>query len=395
MLQADISYQTIDSTYSLQAQVSVDTFVYAHQPLGDFSLSASYLPENKTDHLMDVRLLYNRKMVLSSLLHYYSQEEDDSLSGKLSFYDLPLWHANLFIPNDDIWLRGALNGNLEVYGMVNKPLVNGALSFDTTKVEIAMAGANFSLDTLPILVKDNILNFRDYPIYASGRSPFLIDGTIDLERQLADLKLTADNYPLLNAKKTARSLVYGKAYIAVNTSVKGPLSALRMRGDVRLLGTTDLTYILKESPLSVQDRMAGIVQFTSFVDTVEVVEDQLPLKNYSGVDIAMSVHVDPSVRVKVDLSETDDNHVVLEGGGDLSLQLTPSSELFLSGRYTLSGGNLKYSLPIIPLKNFKIKPDSYVEWTGNWKDPYLSLTATENIRTSVVPEEKVLEASIL
>lgn len=57
-----------------------------------------------------------------------------------------------------------------------------------------------------------------------------------------------------------------------------------------------------------------------------------------------------------------------EGGGDLSLRYTPQGDLTLAGRYTLSGGLLKYSLPVIPLKDFTINNGSYVEWTGNPMD---------------------------
>lgn len=49
----------------------------------------------------------------------------------------------------------------------------------------------------------------------------------------------------------------------------------------------------------------------------------------------------------------------------------------ITGRYTLSGGVMKYSLPIIPLKEFQFNPGSYVDWRGNIMNPTLSLKATD------------------
>ena len=57
--------------------------------------------------------------------------------------------------------------------------------------------------------------------------------------------------------------------------------------------------------------------------------------------------------------------------------------MILNGRYTLSGGIVKYALPVIPLKEFNIENGSYVQWSGDPMDPYLNLTATERIRTNV------------
>lgn len=52
----------------------------------------------------------------------------------------------------------------------------------------------------------------------------------------------------------------------------------------------------------------------------------------------MTIHIDPAVRLKADLSADRSSRVELEGGGDLSLQYTPQGDLTLTGRYTLSGG---------------------------------------------------------
>jgi hypothetical protein len=78
---------------------------------------------------------------------------------------------------------------------------------------------------------------------------------------------------------------------------------------------------------------------------------------------------------------------LLQGGGNLSLKYTPQGDLSLTGRYTLTGGTIKYSLPVIPLKEFQILSDSYVEWTGDPMDPILNLKATEKLKASVADDD--------
>ena len=46
------------------------------------------------------------------------------------------------------------------------------------------------------------------------------------------------------------------------------------------------------------------------------------------------------------------------------MKYTPQGDLTLTGRYTLSGGLMKYALPVIAAKEFAIDNGSYVEWTG-------------------------------
>ena len=65
------------------------------------------------------------------------------------------------------------------------------------------------------------------------------------------------------------------------------------------------------------------------------------------------------------------------------MKYTPQGDLTLTGRYTLSGGLMKYALPVIAAKEFAIDNGSYVEWTGNPMDPMLNFKATDRIRASV------------
>ena len=52
----------------------------------------------------------------------------------------------------------------------------------------------------------------------------------------------------------------------------------------------------------------------------------------------------------------------------------------------MNSGEMKYSLPIIPLKTFSIATGSYVEFMGDPTNPYLNITATERVRTAVTEE---------
>lgn len=60
----------------------------------------------------------------------------------------------------------------------------------------------------------------------------------------------------------------------------------------------------------------------------------------------------------------------------------------LNGRYSLISGELKYQIPIIPLKTFDIREGSYLNWTGNVMNPEMNIKATERIRANVGSEGK-------
>ena len=60
-------------------------------------------------------------------------------------------------------------------------------------------------------------------------------------------------------------MVYGQAYMDLNTKVKGKLDNLFVRGDVSLLGGTEVNYVIPRTPpLEVKQQNQNIVTFVSF-----------------------------------------------------------------------------------------------------------------------------------
>lgn len=391
LFNTSIQYNIEDSTYFITAEAGIDSLSYEQKTMGDFSMHAAYLPGTSKSHHLDARLLHNRKEVLSAEGTYARGESADSIQSRINIHALPLWIANAFIPEGMASVAGALNGEISVNGSSHAPEINGTVSMDTTSVFVNMAGTRFKFDDKQIKIENNRLVFNRYGITTSGKNPFVIDGTINAEdpaSMLADLRLSAENMELLNVKRNKESLVYGKVYVDLNSTVKGPLDALIMRGNLQLLGNTDLTYVLKDSPLTVQDRLADLVTFVNFADTAAIEkEEAVPLK-LGGLDMLVTIHIDQAVRLKVDLSEDRESRVELEGGGDLSFQYTPLGDMILTGRYTLSGGLIQYALPVIPSKTFNIQNGSYVQWNGNAMDPTLNITAIERVRTSVTIDDQ-------
>ncbi len=383
-----VEAQYIQTATSLQVstEANVEKLTYERQPIGDIGLGATWLPGDKGAHYLNTYFSFDNQEVMTADGILTQTNGKDTLEVTTNFEHFPMRIANAFIPDQMVSLSGDIDGGMYIYGPLEKPVVNGDITFDSVSVYARQAGARYLFDNRPVRVKDNQLVFDKFAIYTTSKNPFTIDGKIDfrnMERPTANLKLLAENYTLLDAPRTRESLIYGKVFVDLNAAIRGPLDALNMRGNMNLLGNTDVTYVLTDSPLTVEDRLSGLVTFTSFTDTTSVHADDTPAMSLGGMDMIMSVHIDNAVRLRADLSPDRSKFVELEGGGDLNMQYTPQGDLSLTGRYTLSGGVMKYSLPIIPLKEFQINSGSYVDWRGNPMNPTINLKATERMRSSV------------
>ncbi|MEG1658981.1 MAG: translocation/assembly module TamB domain-containing protein [Bacteroides sp.] len=387
LLSAEAHYIQKEKTLVLSAEASVDELTYEHQRVGDLTLGATWLPGDNGKQYVNSYLTHDKTEVLVADGALYPREHGkDNIEVNLTLEHFPFNIANAFVPDQLLALSGDMDGELHLTGDTDHPLLNGQLVLDSVSVYARQAGARFRFDNRPVPVTNSRVLFESFALFTTSQNPFTIDGYVDfrdLSRPLANLKMQANNYTLLQAKRTRESLLYGKVLVDFHSTMRGSFSDLTLRGNMNLLGSTDVTYVMTDSPLSVQDRLNDLVTFRAFSDTTTVDKNAAPSVSLGGLNMIMAVQIDPSVRLKVDLNADRSNRVELEGGGNLTLRYTPQGDLTLTGRYTLSGGLLKYALPVIPLKEFSINNGSYVEWTGNPMDPALNFTATERLRASV------------
>jgi hypothetical protein len=386
-----LRYVPKDNTYMFVANAGVDNLFYSGGRIGEVLLDGVYLPLDGETHQIDMHFFHDRQEVSTFSALYFPMKQHGQLDGSWEMNSFPLSMLNPFMENS-MRLSGLLQGSMHITDGDKGPLFNGFVQLDTATVYIAAAGTQIRFDGQKVNIRDSKFTFNKYNLLASGNNPFVINGTVDMSNPAkgeADLTLTANDMQLLNAPKNNESIVYGRMFVNLNSTVKGPLNALKMRGNLQLQGSTNLSYILKESPLTASDRMADLVTFSYFRDTIprqrRMMGSRMPREfaAMGGLDMLLTIHVAPAVKLKVDLDETGNNRIEMRGGGDLSLQYTPQGEMRLTGRYSFSDGLIKYNMPVIANKTLNIKENSYVEWTGDPFDPYLDLKATERVRSSV------------
>ena len=374
---------------SVASDMQVRDMTYESCPMGNLSTEFVYMQREDDTHAVEGSLAQNGREVMTFTGNYRNKKVTDGhehVDGTLTLLRAPLDLLNGFIPDQIIGFEGFAEGEMSVVGSLSKPDVNGELYVDSAFLISQPYGIRMRFDNDPVRIQQSKLLLENFTMYAYNDNPLNIMGNIDfsdLDHMTMDLRMRATNYQLINSKQTAKSIAYGKGYVNFYAVMNGPLEHLKMRGRLDVLGTTDLTYLLLDSPLSTNNQLDELVKFTDFSDTTQtVVQRPAP----GGLDMDLRLNIDPGVHVKCGLNPDLSNYVDLFGGGELRMVYNNIDDLRLTGRYTLSSGEMKYSLPVIPLKTFSIQDGSYVEFTGEAMDPTLHITATEHTTANVGQE---------
>ena len=367
---------------TVSSSVSIDDMVYEGSKMGNIASEFVYMPQDDGTHVVDGTLACNGYDV-GAISGSYNSEGEGSLDASLQLNHTPLKLLNGFMTDQIVALKGYCDGTLDVKGSLTKPQVNGTVTFDSAYIASEPYGVELQFATTPVKITNSRLAFDNFQMYAHNNTPLTITGYLDfadLDNMYLNTRVSAQNYLLIDSKENARSEAYGKAYVNFNGIMRGPLMSLALSGKLDVLGTTDMTYILRDSPLTTDTQLDDLVKFTNFNSKEEV---QVERPELTGIDIDLTISIDDGAHIVCALNTDHSNYVDLIGGGDLRMQYNAVDDLRLTGRYTLTNGEMKYSLPVIPLKTFTIQDGSYVEFTGDAMNPRLNITATEQTKASV------------
>ncbi len=372
--------QTTDDV-SVSSSVEFQKLIYEDCLIGNISSEFVYIPMEDGTHHID-GIMTKNDVEVANISGGYNPENEGTIDLVMNLQQFPLDLANGFIPDQIVGLKGTGEGAITVKGSLAKPDVNGEIFLQDASLISVPYGVTMKFDDDPVRIVDSKLLLENFQMYANNNQPLLIMGDIDFgntDHITANLRMRGKNLLVIDAKETRQSEAYGKAYVNFYGMMTGELAQLRMRGKLEVLPTTDLYYILRDSPITTDNRLKELVTFTD-IDVEEHHSATPP--PLDGLNMDLSVDVNDGAHITCWLNTNHTNYLDILGGGELRMRYI-SDEIRLTGRYTIYSGEMKYSLPVIPLKTFSISDGSYLEFTGDMMNPRLNITALEENRATV------------
>ena len=383
LINIDAAYRATQEHFWVTGLAGVGGLTYDGAQLGDVQSEFAYRPQGSNRHEVLATMQHNSQEVLR-LAGSYTDSLAGALDAQLTLSDLPLDLLNPMLADAMCTLGGRLGGQMDVSGPMDALVFNGQLLPDSMTVLYNLYSIGLRFADQPLVITNSRLAFDKYPVYGYGESPITIDGWVDFadfNRIGMEIGIGGQNVQLVDAEKNSKTVLYGQLFGDLFIKVSGLLSDLSVRGLVRLLSTSNITYVLTDTPISIEDRLSDIVTFVDFTAPPDTALEET--RSLLAMDMQITVDVQEGATLRAEFSADKQSYVEVQGDGTLNLTSTPEGVMTMLGRYTISNGVMKYALSVIPLKTFDIAQGSYIEFTGEIMNPTLNFTATEETRASV------------
>ena len=371
-----------------KGMVNLNNFVYNGMKEGDLTVNTTYGldPETGGTHI-DADMVVDGAHVAMALGSFSDATQGNSMSMALKLNRFPLSKASPFIPGRMLRLRGYLNGEVNVSGTMDNPIINGNMVGDSAYVVMPRYGCSLRLSDDKLSVVDNKMELNNYRIISMNNNPVNVNGIVDfrdMDNMIIDLTLKGKNIQVIGAEQRTFSEVFGKAFADIDASITSRNNYMNMRADLTVLSGSNITYVLQDEINSLGTTYdENMVTFVNLNDSTGGTPNLVTAKGSYATNILANIVIQQGTKINAFLSPDGKDRASIDGSARLKYSLDFAGKDVLTGTYTIESGQVRYTPPLISQKNFTIASGSTVVWNGDMLNPQLNISGTEHVKTSV------------
>ena len=369
----------LDTNPVFVSDLEIKKFYFGQDTVGNVLVNVHNQKENTFS--ADVRITENGNNVHLLGEYFAPLQGKPSFEAKLNLSPLKMKTIEAFSLGYLQDSEGDLAGELDINGDLDNPKINGTLTFNKAKINVAMLNADFLMDGQNINFNNQGIQFRQFLLKDSKGNEAKLNGSI-LTKNYTDfdfnLNLTTNNFAVVNSTREDNDLFFGKLYVTSNIRIRGNLDKPVIDGNIAANENTDFVFIVPNDNPGIAER-DGVVKFVDKSDTLRTnvfakLDSMTTATRLTGMDLSLNLSTDRDAKFKVIIDEGSQDALNVQGVAELTTTIDASEKITMSGTFTVEDGN--YSFNFGPIKKeFDFQKGSTITWNGDPLDARMNITA--------------------
>ena len=290
-------------------------------------------------------------------------------------------------------LKGLITGQIRARGTPQKPDIDGGVLVRGTEFLSTFMNTKFAIDGETISFVDEGIAFNAFEIADQNGNKARIDGTV-LTTTYRDfrfnLDIFTDNFRLLNTTEQDNELFYGQVGIEANARIRGNMTTPIVTVDIGMTEGSNLTYVVPQSEASAM-QAEGIVKFVDrsfegdpFMQRIQPESSDTVKSTFRGLDLTANVELSDQETFTIIIDPLTQDQLTVRGNSTLTLQIDPTGDINLTGRYEIEEGTYNLSFYKFVKREFEIESGSSITWMGDPLNAQMDIRAIYNVETSPI-----------
>ncbi len=401
-----INAQDAFSAPVFTGDIVIDSFMLKGVMLGLTELKAKKLPEKPIVNLSAsiTSEQFNNEYIVDAEGYFdmgvVGVKQDDFMDidfdlqrANVSFFEAFLTES---ISNTTGWGKGnlKLSGNPTSLALDGEVVVYGAGS------TINFLNTHYSAANSKLIVKDNVVNFKDVLLYDKYQNVANVNGQMflrDFKNMGVDIEAVSDNFLFMDTKRADNEVFYGQALAAGTAKFIGPFKNITIDIAAKSNKGTKL-FVPVSYDTEVSDK-----SFFTFVDkkdttlTVDgkVKKNKISTGSIFNLDMDMEITTDAEMQLIFDYYAGD--IISSRGHGAINMKYASNGDFKMFGNYIIDEGDYLFTLQNIVNKKFQLQKGGTIMFTGDPYSALINIDALYKVRNTslaeLIPQDELLDNS--
>ena len=394
LVEGNTKLNLLRSGLAFTSDLGVSNLSYRGDTLGNLDMFGD--TKDGLNYDLDVKLSGDRNDI--RLLGNYQADSAGIVDMNLDVNKLELSTVEAFVADQLSELKGYVNGQAGIKGMVSRPDISGDIRFNSVSFRTVYLGALMQVDGQQLHLDNSGLHFDRFRITDGDGDVSTLTGDIttddffvfDLDLQASFKDFNLINRPLPEGIPSSENPVYGVLDVTSDISVKGT----SIRPSVELTASfsegSNFAYVIPEATLSEQEQKDVVEWFDQDVEDIQFFKETAGGKKDSvqgtlqGIDLRARINVKSTNELAIVIDPVTGDKLTVKGNSTLNYVIRPSGSQTLSGRFEVTDGSYVLNFYNLFKREFKIQTGSYMLWTGDPLNAIMNVTALYEVRAAPV-----------
>jgi translocation and assembly module TamB len=386
VLDGDLKFSTAGRG-NFNSMLTIKNLEVFAKPVGDLTLALAHARNRYTIDLA----IKNEGSNLTATGFYDQQSTATPFNMVVKLAPLNLQVLEAFSFGQLKKVTGNANGSITLSGTFDQPSIRGSVSFNDAAFTSTYLNSAFTLKNETISFEESGIGFKKFTISDSKKNTAVIDGDIltkAYKQFRFNMALTTKNFQVLNTTADDNEMYYGKVGLNARAKITGNANRPKVDVVIGFSPDTDLTYVVPQTQKSVMEQK-GIVEFVdkdAYKDPFlkDIVLIDTTAVSFTGMDISANLELTDRETFNVVIDPLTGDKLSIKGNSNLTLSITPSGNMNLSGRYEVTKGTYNFSFYKLLKREFEIVKGGSLTWSGDPLNAQLDLRASHLVETSPI-----------
>lgn len=390
-----VKIENLLSDMMVISEVQAKGVEFGGDTIGTVQISGMY---DGKKHLVNLNpttgIHYGDKSLTVSGKISFDSEFNENIDGEIKLNNAQLSWLSPILAGYVSEIQGRLNGAINIKGTSSKPVINGKIGMVDAAMRIDFLGTKYAIKTAIVNIDEKNIDLGEIVLRDAYNDKAVLTGGIThnhFDKMRLDIRMTSNKFEVINLKPNESELFYGNLVAKIaSLSVTGPFDDIQVRINNAEPAQKSHLYL----PIGTSSEEAGAYSYISFKNEGDSVAKK-PKKS-SDLSIHIDAQLNPLAEITMIMDPSTGDAINAKGEGNITMDIPPSNDIRMYGRYVIEDGSYTFTLPQLFFKrNFVLNKGSVIQFEGPISNTQLNVEGIYQTRARLYDLLSANEKSVI